>query len=113
MPNLQQIYTVNEKDTNHTDIRYSPKQACEDSLLTKIKEVKKTFGPFLASVYTCKSGVNGGYRTSGLGWDGRTLECRVLETFTRAWTRGVFHATRHACLVRQSGEKSDTTRKSE
>lgn len=46
MPNLQQIYTVNEKDTNHTDMRYSPKQACEDSLLTKIKEVKKTFGPF-------------------------------------------------------------------
>lgn len=88
-------------------------QTCEDSLLTKIKEVKKTFGPFLASVYTCKSGVNGGYRTSGLGWDGRTLECRVLETFTRAGTRGVFHATRHACLVRQSGEKSDTTRKSE
>lgn len=104
MPNLQQIYTVNEKDTNHTDIRYSPKQACEDSLLTKIKEVKKTFGPFLASVYTCKS---------GLGWDGRTLESRVLETFTRAGTRGVFHATRHACLVRQSGKKSDTTRKSE
>lgn len=66
MPNLQQIYTVNEKDTNHTDIRYSPKQACGDSLLTKIKEVKKTFGPFLASVYTCKSGVNGGYR---VGWE--------------------------------------------
>lgn len=44
--NLQQIYMVNEKDTNHTDIRYSPKQACEDSLLTRIKEVKKNIWSF-------------------------------------------------------------------
>lgn len=71
MPNLQQIYTVNEKDTNHTDIRYSPKQACEDSLLTKIKEVKKHLVLFLASVYTCKSG--GEWRVQNIwirvGWE--------------------------------------------